>query len=468
MEKKFFTLIVLSLLTAFTSLQTVSAQDSSPSPALGAVNEAASSPPNILTVQLNGSVPADSWLAGSNSSPAFVAYGENQATGFNLVTAANPAGYRPVLNTKRSRGTLARPTAVANNDYLASIVSSGYDGGAFQNPATIDFYVDSTPSRGNVPGRISFVTGSNASNRLERLKVGSTGNFNFNGNQMFIQQSTGRIGVGTASPGARLHIKQSVANRAIEWEHATQADNWSVGIGTTTLNCRFEFNGVQRGQISSVDGSFIAGSDLRLKEDIEPLTRLIDKVMQLKPSSYFFKDSRKSASHKSLGFIAQDVEKIFPEMVYDLDEGFKGLNYSAFAVIAIKAIQEQQENIKQQQQSIADQQKIIDNLIERINKLEAAGGTVTGNNTIDFAGVELEQNSPNPFNQTTTFRYKIPDGSVARLNVYDVSGKLVKQMNAPASGRVQLSGNQLAAGTYVYTLLVNGKVATSKKMVLLK
>jgi hypothetical protein len=263
-------------------------------------------PVNIFTIKLNGGTPAASWLAGG-SLPAFLAFGENQATGFNLATAADASGFRPVLNTRRSRGTLATPTAVHNSDFLASFVVSGYDGSTFQNPATIDFYVDSTPSSGNVPGRISFVTGSNKDNRLERLKVGSTGNFNFNGNQLFLQQSTGSVGIGTSVPATRLHIKQAVSNRAIEWQHETTADNWSVGVGTTTLNCRFEFNGALRGQISSIDGSYISGSDRRLKEEIEPLPGLLDKIMQLKPSKYFFTDSRKVAKNKSLGFIAQDV-----------------------------------------------------------------------------------------------------------------------------------------------------------------
>ena len=62
----------------------------------------------------------------------------------------------------------------------------------------------------------------------------------------------------------------------------------------------------------------------------------------------------------------------------------------------------------------------------------------------------------------------IPDHSKAHLNIYDISGKLVKSMDAPATGRVQLNGDELPAGTYDYTLLVNGKMAASKKMVLVK
>lgn len=174
--------------------------------ASGKVGIGTTTPLNPLTVQLNGSSPASLWLSGGGSLPAFIGFGENQATGFNLATAADAPGYRPVLNTRRSRGTLSGPTVVAYNDYLASFVSSGYDGTSFQNPATIDFYVDSIPTAGNVPARISFVTGSNVSNRVERLKIGNSGNFYFNNKQFTIIQSTGKVGIGTDAPLSVLHV----------------------------------------------------------------------------------------------------------------------------------------------------------------------------------------------------------------------------------------------------------------------
>jgi hypothetical protein len=174
--------------------------------AAGYVGIGTTTPVNILTVKVSGSTPAASWLSGG-SSPVFMGFAENMSTGFNLATAGNSFNLRPVLNTRRSRGTLALPSVVSNNDYLASFVASGYDGTNFQNPASIDFHVDGTPSAGNIPARISLVTGSNVSNRKERLKVGSTGNFNFNNDQLFIQQSTGKVGIGTTDPAAKLYIR---------------------------------------------------------------------------------------------------------------------------------------------------------------------------------------------------------------------------------------------------------------------
>lgn len=181
--------------------------------------------------------------------------------------------------------------------------------------------------------------------------------FTGNSTTQMTLSTSGYFGIGALNPSIKLHVKQNIPNKAIELQHEVQDDFWTIGIGTNTLNCRFEFNGTPKAQISSFDGSYVIGSDLRLKETVEPLSSLLVKIMQLKPCMYFYKDTRNKAKNRSIGFIAQEVEKIFPEMVYDMDGGYKGVNYSAFAVIAIKAIQEQQNNIERQEQEIIEQKK---------------------------------------------------------------------------------------------------------------
>jgi hypothetical protein len=173
--------------------------------AAGYVGIGTPNPVNVLTVQSGGSTPAASWLNGLNS-PVFVGFGEIVSSEFLLAAASNTSINRSVYQGRRSRGTLAAPAAVVNNDYLTSLLASGYDGGTFQNPALVSFFVDGTPSAGHVPARISFVTGTNTGDRVERLKVGSTGNFNFNNNQIFLRQSDGNVGIGTTSPGVKFDV----------------------------------------------------------------------------------------------------------------------------------------------------------------------------------------------------------------------------------------------------------------------
>lgn len=84
---------------------------------------------------------------------------------------------------------------------------------------------------------------------------------------------------------------------------------------------------------------------------------VLDNVMKLKPSTYDYVNID-NPENRSWGFIAQEVEKIFPEIVLQSGE-FKGLSYDNFAVIAIKAIQEQQKIIEQQQAMLDQQQAIL-------------------------------------------------------------------------------------------------------------
>jgi hypothetical protein len=85
-------------------------------------------------------------------------------------------------------------------------------------------------------------------------------------------------------------------------------------------------------------------SDLRLKKNVTDLTLGLDVVTKLRPVSYKWKHD----NHKALGFIAQDVEKVVPQLVKTEANGMKGLYSDQFTPILVKAIQEQQKIIELQ------------------------------------------------------------------------------------------------------------------------
>ena len=76
-------------------------------------------------------------------------------------------------------------------------------------------------------------------------------------------------------------------------------------------------------------------------------------LLKLKPAKYYYTDSKAEAKAKSHGFIAQEVETVFPELVREREDGKIALAYDDFAVLAVKAIQEQQEIIEEQAQKMA-------------------------------------------------------------------------------------------------------------------
>jgi hypothetical protein len=121
----------------------------------------------------------------------------------------------------------------------------------------------------------------------------------------------------------------------------------------------FNFNTALKAWID-INGAYHQISDARLKKNIETMPSVLQNIMQLSPKKYDYIQDAKT-SQKSIGFIAQEVNTVFPELV-DINksinkdssntEKYMGINYSGFSVLAIKAIQEQQQIIEAQNKRI--------------------------------------------------------------------------------------------------------------------
>ncbi len=117
---------------------------------------------------------------------------------------------------------------------------------------------------------------------------------------------------------------------------------------------------------------------------------------------------------------------------------------------------------------IEEQQTKIQLLESRLEKLETLLMKVTA--TQDAALTEekvvLSQNSPNPTNGFTTIDYSLPSTFTnVTMSVIDLKGQLIKEIKlTDAKGSVSIDSNELANGTYIYSIKSNGKVLSSKKM----
>ena len=91
-----------------------------------------------------------------------------------------------------------------------------------------------------------------------------------------------------------------------------------------------------------------------------------------------------------------------------------------------------------------------------------------GGNINTSAGINLEQNQPNPYSGTTTIHYSIPAGfSSAHLVVTDYSGKKVKDYTiTEGSGTINIDAARWSSGAYNYSIVVDGKISETKKMVI--
>lgn len=193
---------------------------------------------------------------------------------------------------------------------------------------------------------------------------------------LLMDHSTGNIGIGTTNPGTiKLKVTQNVSNYAIQADGdayglyangTTFAGRFqgpvtisgNVGIGTTAPNVALDVTG-------SIEytGTITDVSDARLKENFAPISKPLDKILSLK--AYQFNMIGEKPTNIELGYKAQDVQQILPELVdiTDPNNGYLGVNYIGIIPVITDAIKEL--NAK-----VDTQQKLIDNLQQQINDLK--------------------------------------------------------------------------------------------------
>lgn len=127
------------------------------------------------------------------------------------------------------------------------------------------------------------------------------------------------------------------------------------------------------GRITAISAN-VPPSDRRLKENIQSLDNSLEKLLQLNPSQYQWKDPQKEGV--SYGLIAQELAKVYPELVKKRSDGYFGVNYMELIPVLIKAVQEQQLQIEelkaehaQTPQPLSDTEVELQNLKTENNQL---------------------------------------------------------------------------------------------------
>ncbi len=134
-------------------------------------------------------------------------------------------------------------------------------------------------------------------------------------------------GLGTVQTG-------NVTNLALYWNAAG-----NVGIGTTSPDALLTVNGTAD---KPGGGSWSTFSDVRLKKNIQPLSGVLQKLLELRGVSFEYKEPEKihELSGERIGMIAQEVEQVFPDWVESGPGGYKRLTYRGFEALTVEALRE--------------------------------------------------------------------------------------------------------------------------------
>ena len=97
-------------------------------------------------------------------------------------------------------------------------------------------------------------------------------------------------------------------------------------------------------------------SDKRLKTNIQKIKKPLEKILKLNGMSFEWKrDINEKVENKTnIGIIAQEVEKVLPEIVKKRDDGYLAVKYEQLVPVLIEGIKEQQEQIDELKKKLED------------------------------------------------------------------------------------------------------------------
>ncbi|MGB3464695.1 MAG: tail fiber domain-containing protein, partial [Cyclobacteriaceae bacterium] len=162
---------------------------------------------------------------------------------------------------------------------------------------------------------------------------------------------------------ADINSAASIAGTKIDPDFGTQDISTT---GTATVSELTVTSLTNTGDVSTAGtlvinaGGVFTSSDKRLKENIDLLRNTLEKLDQLGGYNYNYKADREKK--KQIGVIAQELEKVYPELVILNENGFKTVNYVGLVPVLIEALKEQQRMIDSLTKNIADQNARIDDL----------------------------------------------------------------------------------------------------------
>jgi hypothetical protein len=419
-----------------------------------------------------------------------------------------------IIDNGNSIGIGTTPTnakvSIHSEDRPQGLQVSNISSGA---SASFPFYPVSPYNQLSIPTtygiRSSATTAENPLN-IANSSFASSGQINVGG--LFLSQSNVNTNPDATSMGLFSHGyggDQNYGIYAAAQGNINPNPSFNYGIyatadlnGISSAPGSVSYAGYFNGDVA-VNGSLTSPSDEMLKENIQDINGASEVLKQLRPRTFQFKTqdfpSMNLPAGVRYGLIAQEVETVLPELIgmsvnpsptdsagnpAGTSVSYKSANYEAFIPILIKGFQEQlsaNDSLKEQmatlQQQINAMQECINNLPQGMGcsnaRTDNSGNSTTEPETQRIAlentlPAILYQNEPNPFGSSTLIRYYVSESTKeAMLLFHDEFGREIGRENIQQKGygKAEINSQKLSVGIYTYSLIIDGKVADTKKMV---
>ena len=250
-----------------------------------------------------------------------------------------------------------------------------------------------------------------------------------------------------ASVSDKLRQVQLLRIQHIE-PFSASADEKFAGISSKPIE-------IEAIELALQAGEELTAEQLETLETYEDASATNDDVPQTHMSSVRY------------GLAADQLQNVYPELVYEDQNGNVSINYIEMIPLLVQSINELQERVEALEEENSTLKNTYSHSPSRKN------GRITNNKITDDGTdiISLEQNVPNPFTDKTAIAVNVPKSvRSAALFIYDMSGKQVDKIQITDRGKssISVSGTNLQDGMYLYSLITDGKVIDTRKMILTK
>jgi hypothetical protein len=370
-----------------------------------------------------------------------------------------------------------------NNKGENNIFSGNYSG--YNNEGYNNIFSGDSSGYNNKSGSTNIFIGNkvgkNNTSGLANIFIGSsTGKSNITGNYN-VYIGCGADGKDSISASTAIGYKAKVtASNSIVFGNSSS----KVGINVSAPSYQFQLSSNSAAKPGS--STWTIASDERLKKDISDFSDGLSVLEKIHPVWFSYNgEAGMPTDKKFVGIIAQEINEVAPYMVgifnYQDSLGNKTqyMDYDANALIYILV-----NSVKQQQANIAEKDKELNELktdlisfqleVEELKKLitSRTNTHISGfENISECCDASLEQNFPNPFNQSTTIKYNINGKAEdAIIVISSLQGIEINRysISTYGTGEITIPANTLAAGTYFYQLIIDSEQIDIKQMELIK
>ena len=260
-------------------------------------------------------------------------------------------------------------TTGINNIFIGDLVGSESTAG------TSNLYMGYQAGRRRAGGSTNTILGSQANvlggSGDNNTIIGGEAGFNASGDRnVFLGYQAGYNENGSD----KLYIANSDTDKPLIYGDFASGSKHIIIDGNLSDNpseLKFFVNGSAGGT-----GAWNAASDGRLKTNVRPLEGALNKVLQLNGVTFNWKDENNHRPGENIGFIAQDLQKVLPQIVSgggtdnQGNELYYSVEYATLTPVLVEAIKEQQKVIESQNEKIEMLEKMNTEILKRLEKLE--------------------------------------------------------------------------------------------------